>query len=94
MIKIIIAVFILMNIIGFAVCFSDKRAAIKDRWRVPEKRLFLIGLLWGATGIFLGMLVFRHKTRHWYFMIGMPLLMCVNYFTLYKILEIVGGITL
>ena len=82
-----------MNLSGFILCGRDKRAAVKGRWRVPEKSLFLTGFLWGASGVFLGMILFRHKTRHWYFMLGMPALIIVNIFTLYKIIQIFGGFT-
>lgn len=81
----------LMNAVGFFLCRKDKQAARKDRWRVPEKNFFLLGLLWGATGIYAAMLLFHHKTKHWYFMAGMPVLMLINYGTLYKLIQIVGG---
>ena len=53
-------------------CFmgADKRRARRGLWRVPEKRLFLLALLGGAPGGLLGMLAFRHKTRHWTFVLG------------------------
>lgn len=90
MIKIVIIVFIVMNLIGFITCFKDKRAAVKHGWRVSEKTLFLIGFLWGAAGTFASMLIFRHKTRHWYFMLGMPVLIVLNIFTLYKVICYIG----
>lgn len=93
MVKLVLIVFIVMNLTGFITCLKDKRAAVKHGWRVPEKTLFLIGLLWGAIGTFASMLLFRHKTKHWYFMVGMPVLIVVNIFTLYKIIGIIGGIT-
>lgn len=90
MMKLIIIIFAVMNLIGFITCFKDKRAAVKHGWRVPEKTLFLIGLLWGAIGTFAAMLIFRHKTKHWYFMLGMPLLIILNLFTLCKVIGIAG----
>ena len=52
----------------------DKRRAKKEGRRVPEKTLFSWALLGGAAGGWLGMRVFRHKTKHWYFKFGFPLL--------------------
>lgn len=49
---------------------ADKRFAKSGHRRVPEKRLFLLALLGGAPGGLLGMYFFRHKTRHWYFVVG------------------------
>ena len=37
---------------------------------MPEKRLFLLAALLGAPGGLLGMYAFRHKTKHWYFIVG------------------------
>lgn len=69
---------ILMNIIGFAMMGIDKRKAIKHLWRVRESTLFLIALTGGSVGSILGMRVFRHKTRHWYFVYGMPLILILQ----------------
>ena len=58
---------VVMNVLGVAVMWSDKRRARLHRWRIPEKVLF------GGTGA--GMYLFRHKTKHWYFVVGMPLIL-------------------
>lgn len=44
-------------------------------WRIPEKMLFGVSLLGGSAGTWAGMYLFRHKTKHWYFVIGMPLIL-------------------
>lgn len=64
----------IMSVIAFGVCGLDKWKAKKGRWRVPEKVLFLLAGLGGAWGFLTGMVVFRHKTNHWSFRIGVPLL--------------------
>ena len=64
----------LMSVLLLIVMGLDKRCAREGLWRVPEKRLFLLALLGGAVGGWLGMLLFRHKTRHWYFRFGFPVL--------------------
>lgn len=61
-----------INLTGFAVMGIDKRKAVRHLWRVRESTLFLIALLGGSVGSILGMRMFRHKTRHWYFVWGMP----------------------
>ncbi len=64
----------IMSVIAFGVCGLDKWKAKKGRWRVPEKVLFLLAGLGGAWGFLTGMVVFRHKTNHWSFRIGVSLL--------------------
>lgn len=54
----------------FLLMGADKRLARRGGRRVPERTLFLLALLLGAPGGLLGMYVFRHKTRHWYFVLG------------------------
>ena len=61
-----------INIIGFALMGIDKKRAIRGAWRISESSLFLSALLGGSIGCILGMKLFRHKTKHWYFKYGMP----------------------
>ena len=61
-----------VNVIAFAVYGADKRRAKKDKRRVPEKTLFLLAVIGGSVGAWAGMYTFRHKTRHWYFVWGIP----------------------
>ena len=63
-----------MSLVTFLVMGSDKRRAKRGARRVPEARLFLLALLGGGIGGFLGMYAFRHKTRHLHFVIGFPLI--------------------
>ena len=63
-----------MSLILFFVMGADKRRAKGEKRRVPEKTLFLLAALGGALGGTLGMYTFRHKTKHWYFAWGFPLL--------------------
>ena len=78
----IIIYLIIMNCIAFALMGIDKDKARKGAWRIPEKSLFLSAILGGSIGAILGMQTFRHKTQHWYFKYGMPLIL---------ILQIVAG---
>jgi uncharacterized membrane protein YsdA (DUF1294 family) len=67
------AVFILYNIGTFALYGADKRRAERGEWRIRERTLLLVAALLGAPGALLGMLLFRHKTRHTLFRILVPL---------------------
>ena len=66
------------SVMSFA-CFMamgiDKLKARAGKWRIPERTLFLLAAMGGALGGMLGMLAFRHKTKHWYFVVGMPLIL-------------------
>ena len=62
-----------IHLIAFALMGRDRALAKREsRRRIPERVLFLSALLGGSAGAILGMLLFRHKTRHWYFAAGMP----------------------
>lgn len=69
---IITAYVVLVNLIGFAIMGIDKRKAVKGTFRIPEATLFIIALIGGSIGSIFGMYTFRHKTRKWYFVYGMP----------------------
>lgn len=69
---------IVMNLTGFFVMGADKRRAKRHMWRISERTLFLCSILGGSVGTWVGMYVFRHKTRHWYFVVGMPLILALQ----------------
>lgn len=71
----IIAYLLIINLIGFIVMFIDKRKAIKESWRIPEKTLLFIALLGGSIGTIVGMYLFRHKTKKLKFTIGFPMIL-------------------
>ena len=75
LVKILLIYVLVINVLGFGAMFLDKQKAKKGKWRIPEKTLFLFALLGGSIGTNLGMRLFRHKTRHWYFQFGMPLIL-------------------
>ena len=68
----------MMNIAAFTLMGRDKHCARQRKWRVPEKTLFWVTACFGGLGGVLGMKVFRHKTRHWYFRVFFPLLLIVQ----------------
>lgn len=63
---------LLMNGAAFAAFGIDKRRAVSGRWRIRERTLFLLAALGGSAGALAGMYVFRHKTRHRKFTVGLP----------------------
>lgn len=67
-----------VNAAAFLVMGLDKRRAKRGKWRISEKALFLPAVLGGALGGVLGMRTFRHKTQHWYFRFGFPLLLVLQ----------------
>ncbi len=68
----VIGYIVCINLAGLVSMGMDKRKAIRHQWRIPEATLFLIALLGGSLGSIIGMQLFRHKTKHWYFVWGMP----------------------
>ncbi len=68
----------LVNFSAFLLMGLDKSRARRGAWRISEKALFLPALLGGAAGGLLGMHLFHHKTRHWYFRLGFPALLLLQ----------------
>ena len=68
----------LINAAGFLIMLIDKRKAIKNRWRIPERTMFTLAILGGSLGVYAGMEVFRHKTKHTKFTIGIPLILALQ----------------
>lgn len=68
----IIGYLILINLLGFIIMGIDKSRAQNHDWRVAESTFFIIAVIGGSLGCTLGMHIFRHKTRHWYFRYGLP----------------------
>ncbi|MBK3493554.1 DUF1294 domain-containing protein [Viridibacillus sp. YIM B01967] len=62
----------LMSIIGFILMGFDKQRAIHKEWRIRERTLWLVALFGGGIGSYIGMRIFRHKTKHTSFVFGLP----------------------
>lgn len=69
---------IIINLIGFCMMGVDKKRAIKRAFRIPEATLFTVAIVGGSIGSIIGMHLFRHKTRHWYFLYGMPAILVIQ----------------
>ncbi len=72
--------------------FLDKRKAKNHKWRISEKNIFLIALLGGSLGCLLGMNIFRHKTKHWYFKFGLPSILLLQIIIIIFILKYLSNI--
>ncbi|MBP2240684.1 uncharacterized membrane protein YsdA (DUF1294 family) [Cytobacillus eiseniae] len=78
MVKIVVLLFIIMNIVGYFIMKVDKEKAKKNEYRISEKNLWLIAFFFGALGMMIGMQTFRHKTKHLQFKIGLPVLALIE----------------
>ena len=77
-ITLLVLYFVIMNLIGLFIMGYDKWQAQHYAWRVPELNLFIIALIGGSIGSIIGMYLFHHKTRHWYFVYGMPAILILQ----------------
>lgn len=82
--------FITVNLIAFLMMLIDKaKSEGENRRRISEGMLFFMATFFGSVGVYLGMFAFRHKTRKWYFILGIPMLIAENLaflFLVYKLL--------
>lgn len=85
-ITILLIYFAAMNIIGLCLMGLDKYKAKKHLWRIPESTLFIIAIIGGSIGSIIGMYAFRHKTRQWYFVYGLPFILFVQIIIFFAIL--------
>ena len=76
--RIVFIYLVIITLIAFLLMAMDKSRARKHQWRIPEKTLFLSAILGGSIGAIAGMYTFHHKTRHWYFVIGMPAILILQ----------------
>jgi uncharacterized membrane protein YsdA (DUF1294 family) len=70
----------LLNIFTLFVMMHDKKSAKNHRWRIPESTLFTLSFLGGSIGTLVGIYIFRHKTNHLKFTLGIPLILLLNLF--------------
>lgn len=68
----------LVNALSFLLMLIDKIKAKKKMWRIPERVLLGVSAIGGSVGGLLGMQVFRHKTKHLRFAIGIPVMLAVH----------------
>jgi len=79
-----------VNIAALLAMGMDKYKAQRHKWRISEASLFMLGLIGGGIGIYLGMGLFHHKTKHLKFTIGIPIVIIVNVIALWYLLQRLG----
>lgn len=78
LVKVLILYLTIINITALIMYGTDKRRAIKKKWRIPEKYLIGVAIAGGSVGAIAGMYLFRHKTKHFKFTFGVPLVLIIQ----------------
>ncbi len=81
--KFVIFLLLILNIFGFILVSLDKFKAKNRLWRIPERSFFILSILGGSVGVYIGLFLFNHKTRHWYFMTIIPLIILAQIVFIY-----------
>jgi uncharacterized membrane protein YsdA (DUF1294 family) len=78
--SIFLAYIAIISIVSIIVCIYDKKISKKNRveLRTPEKSLLILSALGGSVAMFVTMLIIRHKTKHFKFMVGIPVIMIIQ----------------
>ena len=76
--RILVIYLLAVNLLTFILYGIDKKRARNREWRISEKTLIGIAVIGGSVGAILGMHVFHHKTRHWYFRYGLPVILIIQ----------------
>lgn len=90
--QLLIGFFVAINLFTFLVMANDKRKSRQrgEVERIPEGLIFFMAAAFGSVGVLAGMYLLRHKTRKWYFQLGIPLLIAQNLATLYLLATMLG----
>lgn len=83
--KYIIYYLIIINIITLIIFGIDKLKAIKEKSRVRNTTLFGLAILGGSIGALIGMHIFHHKTKTWYYIYGIPFILIIQIYIIYKL---------
>ena len=85
--QILMGVLAVINLVAFFIMGRDKKKSYSEKHirRIPEGLIFFMATMFGSVGVYLGMLVFRHKTKKWYFKLGIPMLILQNVATVYLV---------
>ena len=86
--KLLLYYLLIINAAGFLLMLVDKWKAKKDRWRVRESTLLLVAALGGSVGSLAGMYLFRHKTQHLKFTLGIPLILAAQCFVVVLVMAL------
>jgi len=78
---------VIINVMALLLYYVDKKRAIKQKYRIPEKYLFLVAIVGGSVGSILGIYLFRHKTKRYNFTLGIPLLLVIQIVLYYSFIR-------
>ena len=78
--QIFVIYLIIINLYGIFIMYQDKQKSINRKWRTKEAKLFSIAIIFGSLGILSGMYIFHHKTKHAKFVIGIPLILIIQFY--------------
>ena len=76
--EILLLYLLIINAVSFVLMLADKHKAKKNAWRIPEATLMGVAAMGGSLGALLGMQLFRHKTKHAKFFVGIPVLLALH----------------
>lgn len=76
--KLLVISLCLMNLLGLLMMFYDKRRAVRQKRRVPERTLLTLAALGASPGVWAGMYLFHHKTKKAKFFAGVPLILAAQ----------------
>lgn len=86
--KLLFYYLLIINALSFLLMLVDKWKAKKNRWRVRESTLLLVAALGGSVGSLAGMYLFRHKTQHLKFTLGIPLILAAQCFVVVLVMAL------
>ena len=89
MLAIISGILLTLNLLTFIIYGIDKFKAKKAKWRIPESTLLLLAVFGGSIGAWLGLQVWRHKTQHKKFYIGIPMILTLQVIATIYILTLI-----
>lgn len=90
MLAIISGILLTLNLLTFIIYGIDKFKAKKAKWRIPESTLLLLAVIGGSIGAWLGLQVWRHKTQHKIFYIGIPMILTLQVIATIYILTLIA----
>ena len=90
MLAIISGILLTLNLLTFIIYGIDKFKAKKAKWRISEATLILLAVIGGSIGAWLGLQVWRHKTQHKKFFIGIPMILTLQVIATIYILTLIA----
>lgn len=87
--KLIVLYYMIINIFSCFLIGLDKRKAVLGQYRIKERTFFLLCWMLGSLGVLFGMYIFHHKTKHYSFKYGIPIILLINMAIMTLILHLI-----